>query len=190
MWAAQSTGSSNRTADHLRRSRPPWLRTAGVVGVQLAHPSRWSSTSPAEASVLMTMQGNVDPAVQYDLPIKIFIIIQSVHGNGAPVAGAAARRPLLPFLYRGLPDSQARGAYHAVGHRCERPGDVDGAIREMIGDNKAGIFRLRFGRSQRKLLPMIPLRARSQRDAARRRHGEAWRTPSPRKQRDGVMRNC
>jgi len=26
-------------------------------------------------------------------------------------------------------------AYHAVGIRCERPGDVDGAIREMIGVN-------------------------------------------------------
>ena len=31
-------------------------------------------------------------------------------------------------------------AYHAVGIRCERPGDVDGAIREMISVNRPVIF--------------------------------------------------
>ena len=31
-------------------------------------------------------------------------------------------------------------AYHAVGIRCERPGDLDGAIREMIDVKRSVIF--------------------------------------------------
>jgi len=45
----------------------------GCVGVQLAHPNSLVIDIAGEASVLMTMQ-EMSTALQYELPIKIFII--------------------------------------------------------------------------------------------------------------------
>ena len=49
-------------------------------------------------------------------------------------------------------------AYHAHGIRCEKPGDLDHAIKEMIDGRQAGAVRLR-GRSEGKLLPDDPVGA-------------------------------
>src|SRR5262249_49273356 len=74
MWAAQfyKFEQPNR-----------WMTSGGLgtmgyglpasVGVQLAHPNSLVIDIAGEASVLMTMQ-EMSTAVQYDLPIKIFII--------------------------------------------------------------------------------------------------------------------
>ena len=45
-----------------------------LVGVQIAHPKKLVIDIAGEASVLMTMQ-EMSTAVQYNLPIKIFILI-------------------------------------------------------------------------------------------------------------------
>src|SRR2546430_409470 len=74
MWAAQ----------FYRFEEPNrWMTSGGLgtmgyglpasVGVQLAHPNSLVIDIAGEASVLMTMQ-EMSTAVQYDLPIKIFII--------------------------------------------------------------------------------------------------------------------
>src|SRR5260221_7554197 len=74
MWAAQ----------FYRFEQPNrWITSGGLgtmgyglpasVGVQLAHPKSLVVDIAGEASVLMTMQ-EMSTAVQYDLPIKIFII--------------------------------------------------------------------------------------------------------------------
>ena len=54
-----------------------WLGTMGyglpaAVGVQIAHPDKLVIDIAGEASVLMTMQ-KMSAAVQYNLPIKIFV---------------------------------------------------------------------------------------------------------------------
>jgi acetolactate synthase-1/2/3 large subunit len=46
-------------------------------------------------------------------------------------------------------------AYHAVGIRCERPGDLDGAIREMIGVQRPVIFDCVVDPNEN-CFPMIP----------------------------------
>src|SRR2546428_12277126 len=74
MWATQ----------FLRFEEPNrWMTSGGLgtmgyglpasVGVQLAHPNSLVIDIAGEASVLMTMQ-EMSTAVQYDLPVKIFII--------------------------------------------------------------------------------------------------------------------
>src|SRR5262249_56202687 len=60
-----------------------WMTSGGLgtmgyglpasVGVQLAHPDALVIDIAGEASVLMTMQ-EISTAVQYDLPVKIFIL--------------------------------------------------------------------------------------------------------------------
>src|SRR4029079_11598640 len=46
-------------------------------------------------------------------------------------------------------------AYHAVGIRCEQPGDLDGAIREMIGVQRPVIFDCVVDPNEN-CFPMIP----------------------------------
>ena len=74
MWAAQ----------HYKFNKPNrWMTSGGLgtmgyglpaaVGVQVAHPNKLVIDIAGEASVLMTMQ-EMSTAVQYKLPIKIFIL--------------------------------------------------------------------------------------------------------------------
>ena len=74
MWAAQ----------HYKFSKPNrWMTSGGLgtmgyglpaaVGVQIAHPDKLVIDIAGEASVLMTMQ-EMSTAVQYNLPIKIFVL--------------------------------------------------------------------------------------------------------------------
>jgi acetolactate synthase-1/2/3 large subunit len=46
-------------------------------------------------------------------------------------------------------------AYHAVGIRCEKPGDLDGAIKEMIAVNKPVLFDCVVDQNEN-CYPMIP----------------------------------
>ncbi len=74
MWAAQFYGFQEPNR---------WMTSGGLgtmgyglpasVGVQLAHPKSLVIDIAGEASVLMTMQ-EMSTAVQYRLPIKIFIL--------------------------------------------------------------------------------------------------------------------
>ena len=169
MWAAQ----------FYRFEEPNrWMTSGGLgtmgyglpasVGVQLAHPDSLVIDIAGEASVLMTMQ-EMSTAVQYDLPIKIFIINNQYMGMVRQWQELLHGGRYAHSYTEALPDFvKLAEAYHAVGIRCEKPGDVDGAIREMIERQAAGDLRLR-GRPQRELLPDDPVRPRPQRDAARRR---------------------
>ena len=156
MWAAQ----------FYRFEQPNrWMTSGGLgtmgyglpaaVGVQLAHPNSLVIDIAGEASVLMTMQ-EMSTAVQFELPIKIFIINNQYMGMV---------RQWQEFLHGGryahsyteaLPDFvKLAEAYHAVGIRCERPGDVDGAIREMLAVNRPVIFDCVVDPNEN-CFPMIP----------------------------------
>ncbi|MBY0531908.1 MAG: acetolactate synthase 3 large subunit [Xanthobacteraceae bacterium] len=156
MWAAQ----------HLHFQEPRrWMTSGGLgtmgyglpaaVGVQLAHPKSLVIDVAGEASVLMTMQ-EISTAVQYRLPIKIFILNNEymgmvrqwqelLHGGRYSESYSAA-----------LPDFvKLAEAYHAVGIRCARPGDLDAAIKEMIKVDKPVIFDCVVDKNEN-CFPMIP----------------------------------
>ena len=59
-----------------------------AVGVQIAHPDKLVVDIAEGASVLMTIQ-EMSTAVQYNLPIKIFILNNS-NGNGKTMAGTSS----------------------------------------------------------------------------------------------------
>jgi acetolactate synthase I/II/III large subunit len=171
MWAAQ----------FYRFEQPNrWITSGGLgtmgyglpaaVGVQLAHPNSLVIDIAGEASVLMTMQ-EMSTAVQYELPIKIFIINNQYMGMVRQWQELLHGGRYSHSYTEALPDFvKLAEAYHAVGIRCERPG---------------GDFRLR-GRPQRELFPDDPLRPRPQRDAARRRDGERRGGHHRGRQGDGV----
>jgi acetolactate synthase-1/2/3 large subunit len=156
MWAAQ----------FYRFEQPNrWMTSGGLgtmgyglpaaVGVQLAHPNSLVIDIAGEASVLMTMQ-EMSTAVQYELPIKIFIINNQYMGMVRQWQELLHGGRYSHSYTEALPDFvKLAEAYHAVGIRCERPGDVDGAIREMIGVNRPVIFDCVVDPNEN-CFPMIP----------------------------------
>ena len=156
MWAAQ----------FYRFEEPNrWMTSGGLgtmgyglpaaVGVQLAHPKSLVIDIAGEASVLMTMQ-EMSTAVQHDLPIKIFIINNQYMGMVRQWQELLHGGRYAHSYTEALPDFvKLADAYHAVGIRCERPGDLDDAIREMIGVQRPVIFDCVVDPNEN-CFPMIP----------------------------------
>jgi acetolactate synthase-1/2/3 large subunit len=156
MWAAQ----------FYRFEQPNrWMTSGGLgtmgyglpasVGVQLAHPNSLVIDIAGEASVLMTMQ-EMSTAVQHDLPIKVFIINNQYMGMVRQWQELLHGGRYAHSYTEALPDFvKLAEAYHAVGIRCERPGDLDGAIREMIGVQRPVIFDCVVDPNEN-CFPMIP----------------------------------
>jgi acetolactate synthase-1/2/3 large subunit len=156
MWAAQ----------FYRFEEPNrWMTSGGLgtmgyglpaaVGVQLAHPGSLVIDIAGEASVLMTMQ-EMSTAAQYRLPIKIFILNNKYMGMVRQWQELLHGGRYSESYMDALPDFvKLAEAYHAVGIRCERPGDLDAAIKEMIDVNKAVIFDCVVD-SAENCFPMIP----------------------------------
>jgi acetolactate synthase I/II/III large subunit len=156
MWAAQ----------FFRFEEPNrWMTSGGLgtmgyglpasVGVQLAHPKSLVIDIAGEASVLMTMQ-EMSTAAQYRLPIKIFVINNQYMGMVRQWQELLHGGRYAESYTEALPDFvKLAEAYHAVGIRCDKPGDLDDAIREMINVDKAVIFDCVVDRNEN-CFPMIP----------------------------------
>jgi acetolactate synthase-1/2/3 large subunit len=156
MWAAQfyQFQEPNR-----------WMTSGGLgtmgyglpasVGVQLAHPNSLVIDIAGEASVLMTMQ-EISTAVQYDLPVKIFIINNKYMGMVRQWQELLHGGRYSHSYSEALPDFvKLAEAYHAHGIRCERPADLDAKIREMIEVKKPVIFDCVVDPAEN-CFPMIP----------------------------------
>ncbi|MFL5101144.1 MAG: acetolactate synthase 3 large subunit, partial [Xanthobacteraceae bacterium] len=133
MWAAQFF-----KFEEPRR----WMTSGGLgtmgygipaaVGVQMAHPNSLVIDIAGEASVLMTMQ-EMSTAVQYRLPIKIFILNNQYMGMVRQWQELLHGGRYSESYSASLPDFvKLAEAYGAVGIRCERPDDLDAAIGDMI----------------------------------------------------------
>ncbi len=156
MWAAQ----------FYRFEEPNrWMTSGGLgtmgyglpaaVGVQLAHPNSLVIDIAGEASVQMTMQ-EMSTAAQYDLPIKIFVINNQYMGMVRQWQELLHGGRYAHSYSEALPDFvKLADAYHGVGIRCEKPGDLDGAIREMIDVKKPVIFDCVVDPNEN-CFPMIP----------------------------------
>ncbi|HEX6860837.1 MAG TPA: acetolactate synthase 3 large subunit [Caulobacteraceae bacterium] len=156
MWAAQ----------FFRFDEPNrWMTSGGLgtmgyglpaaVGVQLAHPGSLVVDIAGEASVQMTMQ-EISTAVQYNLPIKIFILNNEWMGMVRQWQQLLHGERYSHSYSESLPDFvKLAEAYGAVGIRCEDPAELDDKIREMIDTPRPVIFDCRVEKGEN-CLPMIP----------------------------------
>jgi acetolactate synthase-1/2/3 large subunit len=156
MWAAQ----------FYRFEEPNrWMTSGGLgtmgyglpasIGVQLAHPDSLVIDIAGEASVQMTMQ-EMSTAAQYELPVKIFIINNQYMGMVRQWQELLHGGRYAHSYSEALPDFvKLAEAYRGVGIRCEKPGDLDGAIREMIDVKKPVIFDCVVDPAEN-CFPMIP----------------------------------
>ncbi len=156
MWAAQFY----HFQDPNRWMTSGGLGTMGyglpaAVGVQLAHPKSLVIDVAGEASVQMTMQ-EMSTAAQYRLPIKIFILNNQYMGMVRQWQELLHGGRYAESYSEALPDFvKLAEAYHAHGIRCEKPGDLDAAIKEMIDTPNAVIFDCVVDPAEN-CFPMIP----------------------------------
>ncbi len=156
MWAAQ----------HYKFNKPNrWMTSGGLgtmgyglpaaVGVQVAHPNKLVIDIAGEASVLMTMQ-EMSTAVQYSLPIKIFILNNEYMGMVRQWQELLHDKNYSESYTAALPDFvKLAEAYGCVGIRATSPEELDDKIIEMINTDRPVIFDCRVDK-QENCFPMIP----------------------------------
>ena len=126
-----------------------------AIGVQMAHPKSLVIDIAGEASILMNMQ-EMSTAVQYRLPVKIFILNNEYMGMVRQWQELLHGGRYSESYSEALPDFvKLAEAYGAVGIRCSDPTDLDAAIVEMIDSPKAVIFDCVVDKTEN-CLPMIP----------------------------------
>jgi acetolactate synthase I/II/III large subunit len=156
MWAAQHYGFEKPNR---------WMTSGGLgtmgyglpaaLGVQIAHPDSLVIDIAGDASVLMTMQ-EMSSAVQFNAPIKIFILNNQYMGMVRQWQQLLHGNRLSHSYTEALPDFvKLAEAYGGHGIRCEKPGDLDAAIQEMIEVKKPVIFDCRVA-NLANCFPMIP----------------------------------
>ena len=156
MWAAQ----------HYKFNKPNrWMTSGGLgtmgyglpaaVGVQVAHPKKLVIDVAGEASILMTMQ-EISTAVQYNLPIKIFILNNQYMGMVRQWQELLHEKNYSESYSEALPDFvKLAEAYGCVGIRAENPDELDEKIQEMIDIDRPVIFDCHVDQAEN-CFPMIP----------------------------------
>lgn len=156
MWAAQ----------HFHFDKPNrWMTSGGLgtmgyglpaaVGVQVAHPDALVIDIAGEASVQMTMQ-ELSTAVQYRLPIKIFILNNERMGMVRQWQDLLHGSRYAHSYSESLPDFvKLAEAYGGKGIRCENPAELDAAIAEMLDYDGPVLFDVIVEKDEN-CLPMIP----------------------------------
>ncbi len=156
MWAAQYIpfDAPNR-----------WMTSGGLgtmgygvpaaVGVQIAHRDSLVVDVAGEASFMMTMQ-EMSTAVQYKLPIKIFILNNERLGMVRQWQQLLHGERYSSSYSEALPDFVKLGeAFGCGGIRCDKPGELDDAIAEMIAYDGPVIFDCLVEKHEN-CFPMIP----------------------------------
>ena len=156
MWAAQ----------HYKFNKPNrWMTSGGLgtmgyglpaaVGVQIAHPDKLVIDIAGEASVLMTMQ-EMSTAVQYNLPIKIFVLNNQYMGMVRQWQELLHEKNYSESYSEALPDFvKLAEAYGCKGIKADNPEELDVKISEMLEHNGPVIFDCRVDPNEN-CFPMIP----------------------------------
>jgi len=156
MWAAQ----------HYKFNKPNrWMTSGGLgtmgyglpaaVGVQVAHPDKLVIDIAGEASILMNIQ-EMSTAVQYNLPVKIFILNNQYMGMVRQWQELLHEKNYSESYSKALPDFvKLAEAYGCVGIRADNPDELDDKIQEMINTDGPVIFDCHVDQNEN-CYPMIP----------------------------------
>lgn len=156
MWAAQFFGFEQPNR---------WMTSGGLgtmgygfpaaIGVQVAHPNSLVIDIAGDASIQMCIQ-EMSCAVQYGLPVKIFILNNQYMGMVRQWQQLLHGNRLSHSYTEAMPDFvKLAEAYGGVGIRCDKPSELDAAIRKMIDTPAPVIFDCRVA-NLANCFPMIP----------------------------------
>jgi acetolactate synthase-1/2/3 large subunit len=141
MWAAQYYGFNKP-----RR----WINSGGLgtmgfglpsaMGVQLAHPEAAVACVTGEASIIMCIQ-ELSTCRQYDLPIKIINLNNRYMGMVRQWQEFFYDRRYSHSYMDSLPDFvELASSFGHTGIRVEKPGDVEGALRDAFAQKDQLVF--------------------------------------------------
>ncbi len=156
MWAAQFLAFNQP-----RR----WMTSGGLgtmgygfpaaIGVQVAHPEALVIDVAGEASFLMNIQ-ELSTAVQYRLPVKVFILNNRYMGMVRQWQELIYSNRLSESYMDALPDFvKLAEAFGAKGIRIEDPENVDKGIKQMIASPGPVIVDVLIDPNEN-CFPMIP----------------------------------
>lgn len=156
MWAAQYFGFEE--PNH-------WMTSGGLgtmgygfpaaVGVQVAHRDALVIDIAGDASIQMMMQ-EMSTAVQYNLPVKIFILNNQYMGMVRQWQQLLHGNRLSSSYSEAVPDFvKLAEAYGATGMYCDDPAKLDDALDDMINTEGPVIFDCRVA-NLANCFPMIP----------------------------------
>ena len=156
MWAAQFYGFEEPNR---------WMTSGGLgtmgyglpsaMGVQVAHPDALVIDIAGEASVIMNIQ-EMSTIAQYRLPVKVFLLNNEYMGMVRQWQELLYGGRYAESYMESLPDFvKLAESFGAVGLRAEKPGDVDGLIKEMLAIDKAVIADVKVDKLEN-CFPMIP----------------------------------
>ncbi|MCZ4288115.1 acetolactate synthase 3 large subunit [Hoeflea alexandrii] len=156
MWAAQFYGFEEPNR---------WMTSGGLgtmgygfpaaIGVQVAHRDSLVIDIAGDASIQMCIQ-EMSCAVQYELPVKIFILNNQYMGMVRQWQQLLHGNRLSHSYTESMPDFvKLAEAYGATGIRCDKPADLDDAIMKMIDTKGPVIFDCRVA-ALANCFPMIP----------------------------------
>ena len=153
-------------AQHYKFDKPNrWMTSGGLgtmgyglpaaIGVQVANPDKLVIDIAGEASVLMTMQ-EMSTAVQYKLPIKIFILNNEYMGMVRQWQELLHDQNYSESYTAALPDFvKLAEAYGCVGIRANKPDELDEKIIQMLSVKEPVIFDCVVDKMEN-CYPMIP----------------------------------
>ena len=157
MWAAQ----------YYRFDKPRrWVNSGGLgtmgfglpaaMGVQFAHPDATVACITGEGSIQMCIQ-ELSTCLQYQLPIKIIALNNRYLGMVRQWQEFFYQKRYSMSYMEALPDFvRLAESYGHVGIRVEKPGDVEGALKEAM-DLKDRLVFMDFVTDQSEnVYPMIP----------------------------------
>ena len=142
-----------------------WMTSGGLgtmgyglpaaIGAQMAHPKSLVIDIAGDASILMNIQ-ECSTAVQYELPVKVFILNNQYMGMVRQWQQLLHGNRLSHSYTESLPDFvKLAEAYGWKGMRCEDPAELDDAILEMINTKGPVLFDCRVA-TLANCFPMIP----------------------------------
>jgi len=156
MWAAQfyKFDKPNR-----------WMTSGGLgtmgyglpaaIGTQIANPKKLVIDIAGEASILMNIQ-EMSTAVQYKLPVKIFILNNQWMGMVRQWQELLHEKNYSESYTEALPDFvKLAEAYGAIGIRATNPKELDEKIKEMVDIDRPVIFDC-LVKKEENCFPMIP----------------------------------
>ncbi len=156
MWAAQ----------HFHFEEPNrWMTSGGLgtmgyglpaaIGIQTAHRDALVIDIAGEASIQMVIQ-ELSTAVQYELPVKVFILNNEYMGMVRQWQQLLHGGRYSHSYSEALPDFvKLAEAYGCVGIRARDPAELDAKIMEMIDTKRPVVFDCRVD-AHENCYPMIP----------------------------------
>ena len=142
-----------------------WINSGGLgtmgfglpaaMGVQLAHKDATVATVTGEGSIVMCIQ-ELSTCLQYDLPIKVLNLNNRYLGMVRQWQEFFYERRYSHSYMDALPDFvKLAESFGHIGVRIEKPGDVEGALKEALADRQRLYFMDFITDQTENVYPMI-----------------------------------